>query len=396
MKINSRTRSIWVIGLLVLLSACGENKPVIVEATGDITVQELELSGFEDIEVSDMFKVEIVQGQGFRVIVELEESLVPFQEIVTRGKELRIGLKSGYSYQFENAIPRVEVTLPELTRVEITGKSTVVIHEFKNLREIEITMDDCSSITGDIEADSLRVEISGHSGFHLSGTAEEVVGSVSGQSILDLSNFVSKEISVDADQHSEIRRYNSTSPIRTSPTPLVDAIEGNQTDFPTAIPINSVDFQGWSKYANDTYGFSLLLPPEWVVDESATGVPLLKGHLLNLHPQNNREGLTIRMTFRRVGDEVFLWPTGVGAGEFVPHGMLDVAGEPVRRMLFVCPNGQIDSIWYQGESGPNVQRGSLEFGFIYSYTGVYCQEGYSLGGKVQHVGEMIIASLQVP
>jgi len=177
---------------------------------------------------------------------------------------------------------------------------------------------------------------------------------------------------------------------------LVDAIEGNQTDFPTAIPINSADYQGWSKYANDTYGFSLLLPPEWVVDESATGVPLLKGHLLNLSPQNNSEGLNIRMTFRRVGDEVFLWPTGVGEGEFVPYGMLDVAGEPVRRMLFVCPNGQIDSIWYQGESVPNVQRGELEFGFIYSYTGVYCQEGYSPGGKVQHVGEMIIASLQVP
>lgn len=27
---------------------------------------------------------------------------------------------------------------------------------------------------------------------------------------------------------------------------------------------------------------------------------------------------------------------------------------------------------------------------------VYCEEGYSLGGKVQHVGEMVVASLHVP
>jgi hypothetical protein len=38
----------------------------------------------------------------------------------------------------------------------------------------------------------------------------------------------------------------------------------------------------------------------------------------------------------------------------------------------------------------------MEFAFIYSYSGVYCQEGYSLTGKVQLVGEMIIASLNVP
>jgi len=168
------------------------------------------------------------------------------------------------------------------------------------------------------------------------------------------------------------------------------------TKFPTPFPIDSADYQGWWTYTSATYGFSLLLPTDWVVDETTTGDPLMNGHLLNLHPQNTDEILNIRMTFRRVGEDILLWPTGVGAGEFAPQGMLDVAGKPVQRMLFVCPTGQVNSIWYHGESGANIQRGGLEFGFIFSYTGVYCEEGYSLDGKVQHVGEMIIASLQVP
>ena len=168
------------------------------------------------------------------------------------------------------------------------------------------------------------------------------------------------------------------------------------TKFPTPFPIDSADYQGWWTYTSATYGFSLLLPTDWVVDETTTGDPLMNGHLLNLHPQNTDEILNIRMTFRRVGEDILLWPTGVGAGEFVPQGMLDVAGKPVQRMLFVCPTGQVNSIWYHGESGANIQRGGLEFGFIFSYTGVYCEEGYSLDGKVQHVGEVIIASLQVP
>jgi hypothetical protein len=37
----------------------------------------------------------------------------------------------------------------------------------------------------------------------------------------------------------------------------------------------------------------------------------------------------------------------------------------------------------------------MEFGFIYS-AGEHCTPGLSLGGKIQHVGEMIIASLKVP
>jgi len=91
-----------------------------------------------------------------------------------------------------------------------------------------------------------------------------------------------------------------------------------------------------------------------------------------------------------------LWPTGVGAGEFVEQGTLDIAGIPARRVLFVCPTGQVQSIWYHGESGADIQRGELEFGFIYSYTSVYCEGDYSLGGKIQRVGDMVIASLQSP
>lgn len=167
-------------------------------------------------------------------------------------------------------------------------------------------------------------------------------------------------------------------------------------DFSTPVPIDPTDYQGWWTYTSATYNFSLLLPPDWVVDETTTGDPLMNDHLLNLHPRDASANLNVRMTFRRVGEDALLWPTGVGEGEFVPQGVLDVAGEPVRRMVFVCPTGQIQSLWYQGESGANVQRGALEFGFVFGYTGIYCQEGYSLEGKTQRVGEMIVASLQVP
>ena len=169
--------------------------------------------------------------------------------------------------------------------------------------------------------------------------------------------------------------------------------QSSPTEISTARPIDPNEYQDWWTYTHTEYGFSTMLPEDWKVEEITTSDPLMNGHTLNL----NTEGSNIRMTFRRTGEDVPLWPTGVGSGEFIEQGTLDIAGQPARRIYFVCPNGEINSIWYQGnEDSPNIQLGDLEFGFILSLTDFYCEEGHSLDGKTQHVGEMIIASLKVP
>jgi putative hemolysin len=168
------------------------------------------------------------------------------------------------------------------------------------------------------------------------------------------------------------------------------------TEIPTARPIDSADYQGWWTYTQAVYGFALLLPEDWAVDEVTTSDPLLNGHLLSLHPTSEAQKETIRLTFRRLGEEARLWPMGVGQGEFVPQGTLEVAGQPAQRVLLVCPGGAVTAIWYhQAEGQPNIVRGDLEFGFIFSLAS-HCEAGYGLSGKVQQVGELIIASLTTP
>jgi putative hemolysin len=183
-----------------------------------------------------------------------------------------------------------------------------------------------------------------------------------------------------------------------SPTELPTAVS-NPTAIPTPRSIDPTWYEGWWTYTEPVYGFSLRLPSDWVVDESTTSNPLMNGHLLNLHLQAAPGvSLNLRVTFRKLDEDFLLWPTGVGAGSFAPLGSLDVAGQPARRIAFVCPAGQVNEVWYQdgAESGTNIQRGVMEFGFILGYTSVYCQEGYSLGGKDLLVGDMIVASLTPP
>lgn len=173
-------------------------------------------------------------------------------------------------------------------------------------------------------------------------------------------------------------------------------VTSEPTAIPTAVPIDPAGYQGWWTYAHPDYGFSIMLPEDWVVEEVTTGDPLMSGHTLTLRPEYVEGKESIRLAFRRTGEDARLWPTGVGQGEFISQGDLDVAGEPAQRVLLVCPSGEVTAIWYhQAEGQPNIARGDLEFGFIFS-AGSHCEEGQSLTGKIQLLGEMIIASLQVP
>jgi hypothetical protein len=162
-------------------------------------------------------------------------------------------------------------------------------------------------------------------------------------------------------------------------------------------PPDPAGYQGWWTYTHAIYDFSMMLPEDWVAEEITGSDPAMNGHTLSLHPSvaGSNAAENIRMTFRKTGEDVRLWPTGVGQGEFIQQGTLEVGGRPALRVLLVCPAGEITSIWYhQSESQPNISLGDLEFGFIFSGSPTHCEPGYSLGGKVQWVGEMIIASLK--
>jgi hypothetical protein len=113
-------------------------------------------------------------------------------------------------------------------------------------------------------------------------------------------------------------------------------VSASAAAIPTAIPIDPGFYQGFWTYTHPEYGFSLMLPEDWVVEETTTGDTVMNDHTLILHPQPAPEVYpNIRMAFRIIGEDVLLWPTGVGKGEFITQGTLDVAGVTARRNYLV-------------------------------------------------------------
>ncbi len=177
---------------------------------------------------------------------------------------------------------------------------------------------------------------------------------------------------------------------------FIEAVPSGTAALPTALPIDPAASQDWVTYTNPSDGFTLRLPDGWIIDEAGSSDPLLVDHEINLTNAMASPSESIRLTFRRMGEDTILWPTGVGEGEFVEQGSLEIAGQPVKRMLLVCPSGNVTAIWYhQSSDQPNISLGDLEFSIIFSMSG-HCEPGNNLAGTAQQVGETIISSLVVP
>jgi hypothetical protein len=192
--------------MAVLFSACGSIQQVDIADIGDMVVQDYDLSGFDSVEVSDFFEVEIRLGEIFDVIVEAENALRPYLDVVVRGKTLQIGLKSGYSYNIENASHSAEVTLPELARVEVGNHSNVGIESYESSEDLEFIISNFSSVTGEIEVSSVRVDVSNHSTLRLSGTAQEIRGEASNFSTVNLTDLDVDLVDVSFESNSTLKQ----------------------------------------------------------------------------------------------------------------------------------------------------------------------------------------------
>jgi hypothetical protein len=163
---------------------------------------------------------------------------------------------------------------------------------------------------------------------------------------------------------------------------------------PAALPTVVGGYAGWPGYTHADYGFSFQYPPDWVVEPDANPISTLYGHALFVRPAGESARVSLRVVFRRAGEDILLWPTGTGEGEFVERSSVQFIDGTLKRVVLVC-EGRDQSVWYKSATGDQNQRGGLEFSFILAYRGA-CSDGYRLPEQVQALGDMMVTSFESP
>ena len=167
-----------------------------LEGSGTLVTEEFALTGFEKVEVSHAFTVDITQGDAFSVVVRIDDNLAQHLRVEKQGSTLRIGLDRGRNFRATTAM--AEVTMPELMGLELSGASHCRVSGFDSTEGLTVQASGASHLSGEIEAGDVRFDVSGASSVTLRGSAEGAVIGASGASHVDLADFPVGNADVEA------------------------------------------------------------------------------------------------------------------------------------------------------------------------------------------------------
>jgi hypothetical protein len=155
----------------VLASGCRNE----VEGSGQSTTEQRSVAPFTELSVRGAIEARVRIGQPQSVAITGDDNVVPIIKTDVSGDRLSIGPEKSY----ESSVPlRVEIVVPELNWIGISGASTV-------------------TVTG-IDTEELTLRASGASTIQVSGTAGNVEAEASGASRMRLEGLSAEQAEVDA------------------------------------------------------------------------------------------------------------------------------------------------------------------------------------------------------
>ena len=162
---------IWLplIFLLAFQLACAVSLPASKTGSGNIVTIEEAFSDFDALDISHTFKVEVMQGDTYRVVLHIDDNFVDDLEIVQQGAVLRIGLTPEFRGVTTNATLEAEITMPELSGIEVSGASQAEILGFTSNASFAGEVSGASVLRGEIEAGDTRLDVSGAGSAELAG-----------------------------------------------------------------------------------------------------------------------------------------------------------------------------------------------------------------------------------
>jgi hypothetical protein len=219
-----------------LIASCGISS---LTGSGNVVTQEEAYIDFDRLEVSHGFKVEVQQGDGFSVVIRADDNLMDEVKVTKRGDSLSIGLEPGRSYGIINGTLEADITMPELSGLDLSGGSHVTLDDFSMSNAFSADMSGGSHLKGEIDAGDATFDVSGGSWVTLNGSAGDVRVNASGGSHAELGELAVADANVDASGGSHIT-------VNPSDTLDADASGGSHIRYLGSPNMGTIDVDGAS------------------------------------------------------------------------------------------------------------------------------------------------------
>lgn len=138
---------------LFLTTSCDNDQS---EGSGNVITDDRTSGAFTTIDIEDAFEVTIRQGAEHRVAVSADDNIISRVNTSTSGGTLNVRLGNG---SFRNVTLRVEITAPELERIELNDAIRANLIDFVSTNAMTIDINDASRLDMSGSAPSLELNI---------------------------------------------------------------------------------------------------------------------------------------------------------------------------------------------------------------------------------------------
>jgi len=147
------------------------------------TSREFTFTDFSEISAGGAFNMEVRQGSKFKVTAEGSQRFIDHLAMEREGNLLKIEMRHGFNIFGRDPRGNLSITLPELSRLKITGANKAMISGF-NGAEMNLRIAGASEVEMNSSYERLNIEIAGASSLTLSGEGKDLDVNVSGASKL--------------------------------------------------------------------------------------------------------------------------------------------------------------------------------------------------------------------
>ena len=164
-----------------------------------------DINGFSGIEVSSSIKIDVRQGDTYRVelLTNNPENLEDIR-IEKIGNTLDISLEDRFKI-FNDLDVTVKITMPKLENLELSGATAGKVVHFQNQDRLNVDISGASSLQLDADAKNINLDLSGASSVELIGRIDKLSVDLSGASSLeaDRAKIIDADVEASGASHAE-------------------------------------------------------------------------------------------------------------------------------------------------------------------------------------------------
>jgi hypothetical protein len=163
--------------------------------SGKVIKETRDVSGFHGIDVGGAFEVILIKANKEKVVLEIDDNLMPYVTTKVFGGILEIDNKKDFRNPTEL---KVTIYYKSIDEIDLSGAASIYSDDVLTTESLEIDASGASDIELKLDTDYLEADFSGASKVEFSGRAESVEVETSGATVYRAVDLETKSCELDA------------------------------------------------------------------------------------------------------------------------------------------------------------------------------------------------------